>query len=178
MCQIQHNQTLKNISPKINPKLNRYLVATKKKISPQKKHKRPTGLRWKMYKSINGWKTKSRAVRNWAVGLYEWRFAACVLCCALGWLRLARWFAVLGRASGILVSLLPPAVRHIQPWIRVWNCLFVCLYVCLLLHPALLFVCSGETHPGAKVWTWGACIVKGASSSLTHSSVPDRKSVV
>jgi hypothetical protein len=37
MCQIQFNQTLKNISPKINPKLNRYLVATKKTKS-KKKH--------------------------------------------------------------------------------------------------------------------------------------------
>jgi hypothetical protein len=30
MCQIQYNQTLKNKSPKIKPKLNRYLVATEK----------------------------------------------------------------------------------------------------------------------------------------------------
>jgi hypothetical protein len=114
-------------------------------------------------KSINGWKTKSQRVRNWAVGLYEWRFAACVLCCALGWLRLARWFAVLGRASGILVSRVSPVVRPIQPWLCLWNCLFVSLFVCLILHSTLVFVCSGETHPGAKVWTWGAYIVKGAS---------------
>jgi hypothetical protein len=31
MCQIQYNQTMKNKSPKIKPKLNRYLVSTKKK---------------------------------------------------------------------------------------------------------------------------------------------------
>ena len=39
MCQIQHNQTLKNISPKINPKLNRYLVATKKTKSKKNTQK-------------------------------------------------------------------------------------------------------------------------------------------
>jgi hypothetical protein len=105
------------------------------------------------------------------VGLYEWRFAPCVLCCALGWLRLARWFAVLGRASGILVSRVSPVVRPIQPWLCLWNCLFVSLFVCLILHSTLVFVCSGETHPGAKVWTWGAYIVKGASPfSHTHPS--------
>ncbi|EFX67931.1 hypothetical protein DAPPUDRAFT_260873 [Daphnia pulex] len=39
------------------------------------------------------------------------------------------------------------------------------------LHPTLLFVCSGETDPGAKDWSRGAFIVKGASP-LTHSSNP------
>jgi hypothetical protein len=68
-------------------------------------------------------------------------------------------------------SRVSPVVRPIQPWLCLWNCLFVSLFVCLILHSTLVFVCSGETHPGAKVWTWGAYIVKGASPfSHTHPS--------
>ncbi len=77
MCQIQYNQTLKNKSPKIKPKLNRYLVSTKKK----QVHKKTQKTDWLMVEDVQVHKWMKKKVpdsKELASGII--RMAFCSMC--------------------------------------------------------------------------------------------------
>jgi hypothetical protein len=145
MCQFQHNQTLKKPSPKINPKLNRYLVATKNTKSTNKTQKSD----WLTVENVKVHKwMKNQVPGSKESGSGIIRVAFCCMCAVLCAWVIASSKVVCRPWTGIWYLFAPtrgPSHSTLTSCVK----LFVCLFV-ITKHPALLFVCSGETHPGAK----------------------------